>query len=984
MQSNIKMSRVTAKGLHLLGRKYENNILLRRKQTIAAISSLAVGYDPQAVERDKNVSRKSEKPCSGGNHGAFRMILPPPNVTGNLHLGHALNATIQDVICRHQRQMGYEIEWIPGTDHAGIATQVIVEKKLLKERGLTRHQLGRLPFMLEIWKWKRIKGDSIIQDLHKLGCILDWDKEYFTMDETQSRSVNTAFIRLFEEDLIKRRKSLVNWSCALESAISDIEVDTLELKGPTTLSVPGYKRGVEFGKIYDIKYRLYGSDEEIIVSTTRPETLLGDVAVAVHPLDPRYIKYRNQERVFLSHPFRNDLIPLIYDVAVDQNFGSGAVKITPAHDNADFEIAEQHLLEPIQVFTEQGTIVEQFEEFKGLPRFEARERMLDALSNLQLLDLVKDHSMALPICSRTKDIVEYMLRPQWFLHCKPLAEAAISEVRSGRLQIHPENFECDWYRWLEECRDWCISRQLWWGHQIPAYLATDVHGNECWIAALSENEATKKAKTKFQADVRSVVQDPDVLDTWFSSALLPLSVFNWPSSGYRSRYPLDLMATGHDILFFWVARMVMMGLKLVGEVPFKKVLLNGIICDAHGRKMSKSLGNVVTPQQVVKGATLASLETDLQHSFDAGVLDKNELKKSLKGLKKMFPNGIQKCGTDALRFTLCSHNVKTHFVNFDIAECYTNKLFLNKIWQATRYTCSAAEKLNLNLSEIETLENCPLGKWDRWILSRLADSLTTVAQSIDQHEFHMATAIFKQFFYNNLCDVYLETTKPAINGGTASGYINCATLATCLSWGIQAMSIFTPYIAEELLQYLPHNIHLQLNKHFDVHIEAEIDVILSICQAVRQVKSQNKISKKHEPLVYLFVQDCKAFGELETHLKEMRALTLTKNVFVELLTPVELKERRQHFQYFSTAGHYCSFGLQVNEIYEKKGQELPAVSDVNQKKLERLQAEVERYRTRLNDEGFRRSASEQVQQRHNQKIQQLELEIANIKNFNTS
>ncbi|XP_054733519.1 valine--tRNA ligase [Anastrepha obliqua] len=982
MQSNIKISRVTSRGLLLLGNSYEHRISFCHKHTIAAVPPLAPGYDPRAVEKNKYVHRKPQK-LVGGKHGAFRMLLPPPNVTGNLHLGHALNAIVQDVICRQHRQLGYEVEWIPGTDHAGIATQVIVEKNLLKERGITRHQLGRIPFLLEVWKWKRKKGDSIIDDLQKLGCTLDWDSEYFTMDERQSRAVNTAFIRLFEEGLIRRRKSLVNWSCALESAISDIEVDLMELKGPTKLAIPGHEKSVEFGRMYDIKYRLCDSDEEIIVSTTRPETLLGDVAVAVHPQDPRYNKYRNQDQVLLNHPFRKEPIPLIFDVMVDQDFGTGAVKVTPAHDRTDFEISQLHLLEPIQVFTEQGTITEEFEEFKCLPRFEARERILDSLSNLQLLGATKPHSMVLPICSRTKDVVEYMLRPQWFLHCRPLADAAISEVRSGRMKIQPENFEIDWFRWLESCHDWCISRQLWWGHQIPAYFAKDVEGNTCWVAALSEEEATKSAKLLLKAEMCSIERDPDVLDTWFSSSLLPFSVFNWPSSEYKTRYPLDLMATGHDILFFWVARMVMLGVKLTGEAPFKKVILNGIVCDAHGRKMSKSVGNVVTPQQVIQGASLEDLETELQASHDAGLLNKEELKKSFKGLQKMFPKGIQQCGTDALRFTLCSHNIQNHFINFDVAECYTNKLFLNKIWQATRYTCNAAEKLNLSLSEIESLENCPLGKWDRWILSRLADTLTTVAQSIDQYELHMATSVLKQFFYNNFCDVYLETTKPAINEGTANGYINCATLATCLSWGLQSMSVFTPFIAEELLQYLPRGITLQISKYFDADIEAEIDMILTICQAVRQLKSQNKISKKHEPCVYIFAAERTTAAQLELHLKEMTALTLTKEVFVEYLAPTELKQRMQNFQFFSTAKHYCSFGLQVNTIYEQTRQEqkqLPG-STLNQKKLERLQAELDRYRMRIIDVGFQRAASEEVQKRHNQKIQQLELEIKNITNL---
>lgn len=418
-------------------------------------------------------------------------------------------------------------------------------------------------------------------------------------------AVNLAFIKLFENDLIKRQTSLVNWSCSLESTISDIEVETKVLNGPTELAVPGHRSKIVFGRLYFISYRICDTNEEIIVATTRPETMLGDVAVAVNPQDERYSKFRPLNEVRLWHPFRNESIPLIFDLAVDPEFGTGALKITPAHDKQDFDIAKRHLIEPITVFTENGLISEKFEDFAGLPRFEARQLILNALSEMQLLRSVKDHTMNLPICSRSKDIIEYMLRPQWFLSCQTMADAAMAEVRNGRLQIVPNNFETEWYRWLEDCRDWCISRQLWWGHQVPAYFATsETNGHQCWVAALNETDALTKAKEKLKTDKVRLEQDADVLDTWFSSALLPFSVFNWPEEEYMENYPLDLMETGHDILFFWVARMTMLGIQLTGRVPFKKILLNGIVCDAHGRKMSKSLGNVITPQQVVQGASV--------------------------------------------------------------------------------------------------------------------------------------------------------------------------------------------------------------------------------------------------------------------------------------------------------------------------------------------------------------------------------------------
>lgn len=530
------------------------------------------------------------------------------------------------------------------------------------------------------------------------------------------------------------------------------------------MSVPGYKRNITFGRLYDIAYRICDSqeNEEIVVSTTRPETMLGDVAIAVHPQDERYLKYQARSDVKLWHPLREEAIPLIFDISVQPEFGTGAVKITPAHDRNDLAVAERHLLKPMQVFTEQGMICDEFGQFGNLPRFEAREHVLQMLGKMQLFRGHKHHNMNLPICSRSKDVIEYMLRPQWFLSCQPLADVATAEVRSGRLQIVPSNFELEWHRWLENCHDWCISRQLWWGHQIPAYLATnETSGQSLWVAALSEQEAFQKASEKLgSTESITLKRDEDVLDTWFSSGLLPFSVQGWPAEDYVKQYPLDLMQTGHDILFFWVARMVMLSQKLTGQLPFKKILLNGILCDAHGRKMSKSLGNVITPQQVVQGASLQALQQEIQKSHENGILNDAELKKSQKGLKKLFPQGIQECGTDALRFTLCSHNIKNHFINFDVNECHANKLFLNKIWQATRFCLGAAEKLKMPLNEIECMNNVTnLNQWDLWILSRLNDTLKICSQSFDNYNLHNATAALKQFLYNNLCDVYVVSKK---------------------------------------------------------------------------------------------------------------------------------------------------------------------------------------------------------------------------------
>ncbi|KAH8343186.1 hypothetical protein KR059_006280 [Drosophila kikkawai] len=940
---------------------------------------LAAGYQPKPVEEAywerENRQADIAKPKSGAcKRGTYRMLLPPPNVTGNLHLGHALMATVQDVIARERRQLGYEVDWVPGTDHAGIATQVVVERTIAAAQGKTRQELGRQAFLDEVWRWKAEKGAGIVQDLRQLGCILNWEREYFTMDEKQAHAVNVAFERLFEEGLIVRRNSLVNWSTSLRSAISDIEVDLLDIKHPMEIAVPGYERNVLFGRIYDFAYRVVdgetlpdGSVEEIVVSTTRPETILGDVAVAVHPLDPRYSKYRNREEVKLKHPFRDDTIPLIFDIAVDQEFGTGAVKITPAHDKFDFEVATRHKLAPRQVFTETGLVTETHPEFKDKPRFEARELIVNKLEEMELLREVRAHSMQLPVCSRSKDIIEYMIQPQWFLKCKDLAQDALSELHSGRLQIHPPSFETEWERWLQDSRDWCISRQLWWGHQVPAYQVTDsANGTSHWVAALTEEDARRKAKQLVGSDQFILTRDPDVLDTWFSSSLLPFSVAGWPDESYKERYPLDLMQTGHDILFFWVARMMMMGLKLTGEAPFQRILLNGIVCDAQGRKMSKSLGNIVAPQQVVQGASLESLKAGLEQSCEAGIIKPEELKTSTAGLMKMFPKGIQECGTDALRFTLMSHNIKSHFISFDVNACYTNKLFLNKIWQAMRFTMGSAKGLGVSLKDFETLNGVSLGVWDRWILGRLAETLSIVSDSFTNYNFHVATAALKTFFYQNLCDTYLETTKTAISNREDSAYIHVGTLTACLSWGLQAMSPFTPFVASELLQHVPMNVELKLSELRDQKLEDEVNEMVNICQSVRQVKSRNEISKRHHPHLTLFAQNAESKDILRRHLPQIKVLTRCEAVELELMDENANIPQKQNF--YSTAGPLCSFGITVNEEVGLASEKRDEMHQANMKKLKKLVNELQKYRMRLDNEAFQLMANKNTKLHFENKV----------------
>lgn len=547
-------------------------------------------------------------------------------------------------------------------------------------------------------------------------------------------------------------------------------------------------------------------DGEIVVATTRPETILGDVAIAVSPDDARYSHLRGKQ---FWHPFRDEPIPLVFDEIVDPKYGTGAVKITPAHNKDDFEVAKRHRLPVVPIFDERGMVLDEFRQFAQMPRFDARDPILHNLAAAGLFRSKKGHKMQLPRCSRSQDVVEYFVKVQWFVRCKGMEEAAVETVEQAKLVIDPPKFEKEWKRWLGNHHDWCLSRQLWWGHRIPAYECI-LDERTIWVAAASEEQARQKAQVKFGvADAAGIQvrQDEDVLDTWFSSGLLPFTVFGWPSgdpSDATKSYPLDIIVTGHDILFFWVARMTMLAAQLTDQLPFQKILLHGIVCDANGRKMSKSRGNVVTPSQIINGASYNELIGDLQQSHRDGILSAAELKESVKEKRQTFPKGIPECGTDALRFTLCGSDIRDHFINFDVNECHSNKLFFNKIWNATRFTLDNCDKFAVEPKATPAFNNDSLTDFDKWILSRLATTLRQTRSAMDNFEFHLATSAWRRFFYENLCDVYLETTKLNLWKGRepfARGH--CEVLKTCLAVGLKQMGVFTPFLSNELLKHLP-------------------------------------------------------------------------------------------------------------------------------------------------------------------------------------
>uniref|UniRef100_A0A8C7IUQ7 Valine--tRNA ligase, mitochondrial n=1 Tax=Oncorhynchus kisutch TaxID=8019 RepID=A0A8C7IUQ7_ONCKI len=731
---------------------------------------------------------------------SFSMCIPPPNVTGTLHLGHALTVAIEDALVRWRRMQGYKVVWVPGCDHAGIATQTVVERRLFRERGKRRQDLSREEFLKEVWTWKKEKGEEIYHQLRKLGASLDWSRACFTMDPGFSSAVTEAFVRLCDSGLIYRSEGLVNWSCALESAISDIEVDSKQLSGRTLLSVPGYQNRVEFGTMVTFSYPIDGQDGEVSVSTTRPETMLGDVAIAVHPEDPRYQAIHGKQ---CRHPFADRLLPIITDTMVDMELGTGAVKVTPAHDHTDFLLSQRHSLPRLTVIGGDGTMTPLCGQWlEGVKRFDAREQVIDALTEKMLFRGKRDHAMSLPVCSRSGDVIEPLLKKQWFVRCGEMARRAIQAVDEGQLEIIPHFYTKTWSSWLSNISDWCISRQLWWGHQIPAYRvtlsdSTDTQ-EELWVWGRSEEEARERAAGKYgvTADTITLTQDPDVLDTWFSSGLFPFAMLGWPqqTSDLRQFYPNTILETGSDLIFFWVARMVMLGTELTGQLPFKQVLLHSLVRDKHGRKMSKSLGNVIDPLDVISGISLERL----QEKVEEGNLDPRESMVAMEAQRKDFPKGIPECGTDALRFALCSYKAQGEDISLSVSQVLSCRHFCNKMWQTVRFT------LGYPAAPLNELTS-PLDSMDQWVCSRLYSTVLQCEQGFERYELHSVTAALHSFWLHSLCDIYLECIKPVLSqdsGSQREKQVVRAVLYHCVSVSLALLSPFMPFLTEELWQRL--------------------------------------------------------------------------------------------------------------------------------------------------------------------------------------
>ncbi|MFO0626817.1 MAG: valine--tRNA ligase [Polyangiales bacterium] len=926
-------------------------------------SDFSKPYDPKDVEprwRARAEASTWYRARDGGPHAdTFSIMIPPPNVTGSLHMGHALFITLQDAMTRHARMHGKNTLWLPGIDHAGIATQVVVERELRKE-GLTRHDLGRDAFIARVWDWKRRSGDRIYEQLKVMGASPDWARAKFTMDPELSVAVREAFVRLYEQGLMYRANRMVNWCPTCRTVLSDLEVDREEPEA-----------GKHNSELFAFAYLLADGSGEVVVATTRPETMLGDLAIAVHPDDPRYRDVIGKK---VRHPFVDREFPVIADaVLADPTKGTGAVKITPAHDFNDFECGRRHDLGTINILNPDGTLNAAGGPFAGMDRFVAREAVKKALEEKGLARGSTPHNIPYARCQRSKDILEPTLSPQWYLRMQPLAEPAVKAVEEGRTVFVPEEWTKTYMHWMTNIQDWCVSRQLWWGHQIPAWYCADCGG----ITVRRDTPAACGS-----CGSAKITQDEDVLDTWFSSGLWPFSTLGWPAQteALKTFYPTTVMETGYDIIFFWVARMMMMGLHFMGEVPFKRVLLHGLVCDENGQKMSKVKGNVIDPLDLVHGATVEEVVANAvgkRLSGDGTAVDPADKKKFLENYPSVgkLPEGFRAFGADALRFYLGAHAPQARKINLNLARLQGYRDFCNKIWNATRFA----------LTHIAEVTPRPLGDFprpaslaERWILSRLAHTIAAVERGITEFRLDEATSAVYQFFWYELCDWFLELCKPVFEAGTPEEQESYRlTLAHCLEVSHRLMHPLMPHLTEECWSHLPDNIRRRRadgavpealavapfptagDAHADPEAERAMLVLQETIESVRRICAELGIKQGAAITVRLRTGDATLVEMFRVYDGAVRRLTRAKELVVEAPG-----ERPRGVGYASVQGVEVLVPLAGHLDPAKEGDRL-------QKDIAKARKESEGIEKRLGNANFIANAPAEVVDKDRARVREL-------------
>lgn len=929
-------------------------------------------YQPHAIETSwYQTWERQGYFAPQGSGEPYTIMIPPPNVTGSLHMGHGFNNAIMDALIRFRRMQGRNTLWQPGTDHAGIATQMLVERRIGAE-GLSRHDLGREKFLEKVWEWKNESGGNISRQIRRLGSSVDWSRERFTMDDGLSEAVKEAFVRLHEDGLIYRGKRLVNWDTKLHTAISDLEVESHDEKG----------------HLWHLRYPLADGArtaegmDHLVVATTRPETLLGDAAVAVHPEDPRYKDLIGQ---YVELPLVGRRIPIVGDDYCDPEFGTGCVKITPAHDFNDYEVGKRHNLPLInifdadaavlpgaQVFNLDGSVNGMFDAtlpsaYAGLDRFEARKRIVADLEAAGRLEKIDDHALKVPKGDRSGTVIEPWLTDQWYVSTKPLAEKAIAVVESGEVQFVPKQYENMYFSWMRDIQDWCISRQLWWGHRIPAWY--DQAGN----VYVGRDEAEVRAKHNL-GDI-ALRQDDDVLDTWFSSGLWTFSTLGWPeqTEALKTFHPTDVLVTGFDIIFFWVARMIMLSTHLTGQIPFKTVYVHGLVRDGQGQKMSKSKGNVLDPLDIVDGI---DLDTLLQKRT-SGLMQPKLAEKIAKQTRAEFPDGIASYGTDALRFTFCSLATTGRDVKFDMGRVEGYRNFCNKLWNAANFVMENVEGQDTGVND----EPVELSSVDRWIISQLQRTEAEVTRQLDAFRFDLATQALYEFVWDEYCAWYLELVKPVLwdeNASIERQRGTRRTLARVLEVVLRLAHPFMPFITEEIWQRLKAPAGVQgetlmlqpwpvaNEARIDAAAEGDIEWVKALMLGVRQIRGEMKISmaKRIDIIVAnASAEDQRRLADFEPLLNKLAKLESVRVLAAGEEAPMSA----------TTLVGEMEVLVPMAGLIDKDA-ELARLD----KEIGRLEGEVKRVGGKLGNEGFVAKAPAEVLEKERAKLAEAEQALAKM------